>query len=87
MADPKDIDHSYTEEIVCPHCGDEWQDSWECGDNDEFVECEECGKFFSYERDIDVTYSTKKTTQEEWDAIRKRRDDERAAWLGRINAK
>ena len=26
-------EHEYTKEIVCPWCGYEYSDSWECGEN------------------------------------------------------
>lgn len=54
------IDHEYTEEIVCPHCGEEFIDSWEFADIGEHT-CYECGGKFSHERDVTVTYSTQKT--------------------------
>jgi hypothetical protein len=53
---------SYTNEIVCPHCGHEHSDSWEIGRHeggDSFEgECAECEKKFGCERINDVTYST-----------------------------
>ncbi len=52
-----DIDHEFTDEIVCPHCGNEGQDSWECSDEGESV-CEECRKGFDFVRNTSVTYST-----------------------------
>jgi len=47
-----EIDHKFTNEIVCPYCGYEFSDSWEYLDpsNDSHdgeeidVECLECGK-------------------------------------------
>ena len=55
-----DINHEYTNEIVCPHCGAEWSDSWECANDYGEEECDECEKKFSYNRDVEVTYSTSK---------------------------
>jgi len=52
-----EIHHEYTDEIVCPHCGEESSDSWECSDSGT-DECCECGKDFAYQRDITVSYST-----------------------------
>jgi len=47
----KEIDCSYTDEIVCPHCGYEFSDSWENFQyNDEYIEgieCEKCEKEFN----------------------------------------
>lgn len=57
-----DIDHRYTDEITCPYCGYEMSDSWEMSDTDDEQECynEKCGKLFSYERIVEVTYSSSK---------------------------
>ncbi|HID0796030.1 TPA: hypothetical protein ACXDAB_003467 [Clostridium botulinum] len=55
----KDIDHEYTNEIVCPFCGYEFTDSWEYGEEDlGLIECNECGKSFYTNREVSVTYST-----------------------------
>lgn len=59
----KDIDHEYTNEIVCPHCGYEYGDSWEYlesdGDTRE-MECDECGEKFEAVLHLTVEYSTEK---------------------------
>ena len=55
----KEIDHRYTAEIVCPHCGYEFRDSFEF-DDDGITECYECEESFSFERQVDITYSTNK---------------------------
>lgn len=49
-----------TSEITCPWCGYEFSDSWEYGDDDDACECPDCGKLFSYTRDIEVTYTSKR---------------------------
>lgn len=49
-----------TSEIVCPWCGYEHSDSWECADSDDEFECAECGKPFSYTREVEVTYTSKR---------------------------
>lgn len=54
-----EIDHEFTEEVVCPYCGYEFSDSWEFSDNAE-IECDECGETFISERNSEVTYSTQK---------------------------
>lgn len=60
----KEIDHDYTEEIVCPYCGYEFGDSWEYADYTEIkVECGDhinCGEEFIVYPDITVTYTTRK---------------------------
>lgn len=55
-----EIDHEYTSEIVCPHCGYESGDSWEMDDNDGSMDCGECEKDFNYTRIIAINYSTSK---------------------------
>lgn len=51
--------HSYSPEIICPYCGYEYSDSWEMIDSGNET-CEECGKEFKFERDVEVSYSTYK---------------------------
>lgn len=53
-----EIDHEYTDDIVCPYCGAEFLDSWEYKDDD-FPVCD-CGKRFISRRDISVSYTTEK---------------------------
>jgi hypothetical protein len=53
-------DHEYTEEIVCPYCGEEQTDSWELSANSGELDCGNCENKFTYERDIQITYSTQK---------------------------
>lgn len=51
-----DINHAYTDQIVCPWCGHEHQHSWEYqGDT---IDCVECDRRFDVERDTSVTYTT-----------------------------
>jgi len=61
---PKEIDHEYTSEVVCPWCGAEDSDSWEYGNDSEqnhgSYDCYECRKIFFWERDLEVTYTTRK---------------------------
>lgn len=51
--------HEDTEEMVCPWCGYEFQDSWEFEEDGEH-ECYRCEKPFKFCRIIDVTYDTEK---------------------------
>lgn len=53
-------EQSYTEEIVCPWCGKEQSDSWEYADYDSECECDYCEKVFEYQRNIEVTYTSRK---------------------------
>ena len=55
----EEIEHEYTDEIVCPWCGYEYGDSWEW-DNDDSLDCWECDKPFKYERHVEVTYVSSK---------------------------
>ena len=59
---PEEIDHDHTDEVICPYCGYEFSDSWEFnGTQDEqHVECDECGKEFFLYVIITVNYTTKK---------------------------
>lgn len=59
-----DIDHEYTDEIVCPWCGHEHGDSWEWVDYDT-TECDECEKKFTHIRHVEVTYTTEKEEDDE----------------------
>lgn len=61
----EEIDHEYTDEIVCPWCGYKYSDSWELTQNDGEEECRECRKSFSYYRDIKTTYNTERKKCEE----------------------
>lgn len=45
------------DEIVCPYCGEIHTDSWECADDEGEIECDECSKKFSYQRETSVTYN------------------------------
>ena len=53
------IDYEYTEEIVCPYCGEDVGDSWEYPEEDK-ITCGGCEKQFTYHRDTDITYVSKK---------------------------
>lgn len=54
-----EIKCEYTDEVVCPHCGYEFNDSWEFQDF-EVVDCCECGEEFRMCRHVEVTYCTEK---------------------------
>lgn len=55
------IDHEYTREITCPHCGWVGGDSWERDDSGTEDDCAGCGLGFAWERHTEVTYVTKAT--------------------------
>ena len=55
----EEIDHEFTSEIVCPHCGYEFSDSWESPNSGEMICCE-CDSEFTFEREVEITYSTTK---------------------------
>lgn len=58
-----EINHEYTDEIVCPFCGYIFSDSWEYESDCEdigLLECRECEKSFYATRNITVDYSTEK---------------------------
>ncbi len=60
MKDEKEIDHEYTDNIVCPHCGYQFSDCYEFEDQSGEIECYKCEGDFHYEREISVTYTTTK---------------------------
>ena len=45
-------------EVTCPACGCKERDSWEWDDRGERT-CEKCYSVYSYEREIEITYSTR----------------------------
>ena len=58
-----EIDHGYTDEIVCPYCGAKELDSWEVCPGEEDIgniECGTCEKTFFAQRIITIQYSTYK---------------------------
>lgn len=61
-----DGDTSFTQEITCPYCGLSFTDSWEMSDSGD-EECSYCGNTYSYQRDIEVTYSTEKKGEPRFD--------------------
>jgi len=56
----KEIEHEYTDEIVCPRCGYTFECSDEFRKDWDRMNCIGCGQIFEYERQIEVTYITKK---------------------------
>ena len=58
-----EIDHEYTDEVVCPWCGYVHIDSWEWEDDDGEDSCYKCDKVFTYTRHFTVEYSTEKKEQ------------------------
>ena len=58
----------YTNEAVCPHCGQMLQNTWELfvgdtqmDDAENFEDCERCGKPYMVKRNVNITYTTTKT--------------------------
>ena len=52
------IESDGTYDLVCPYCGEEESDSWECGDSDDDHVCGHCGKHFKYETEHTRTFSS-----------------------------
>lgn len=59
MSEPSELDCMYEDEPVCPHCGKRHQDAFEWRDSGR-RDCDRCGKPFTWERNVEVTYSTEK---------------------------
>jgi uncharacterized phage protein (TIGR01671 family) len=53
-----EIEHEYTDMIVCPWCGHSDRDSWKTEPG--LWECDNCKKSYYVERNEEVTYSTQK---------------------------
>ena len=73
-----EIDSSCTDDITCPYCGYELQDSWEC-DADGEIDCEECDNSFSYYSERDVRYWSERNCElngkeHEWEVKREYQD-------------
>lgn len=51
---------NFKKEITCPYCSYEHSDSWEYESEDDEIECQACGKDFTYSKDIEVTYCSQK---------------------------
>jgi hypothetical protein len=49
--------------ITCPYCGYEDRDSWEASDSDDEYQCGHCEKLFSYERVVDISYTSRKNKE------------------------
>lgn len=52
------INHDYTSEPICPHCGRAVRDAWELGESTDEHECGGCERLFSISRHIEVTWCT-----------------------------
>jgi len=55
-----DGDTKYTDEMICPHCGYEYSDSWELQSESDEIICDDCGNEFRYERIVTAEYITSK---------------------------
>lgn len=58
----RDIDHDFTDEIVCPYCGDRKSDSWKWVQGDGNEQCSSCKMNYFYFRHVIVKYSTSKAS-------------------------
>jgi hypothetical protein len=59
----RNLDLSYTDAPICPHCFEKMTEAWELGDGGEGdgeTDCGHCGEPFSWSRHVEVTYSTRK---------------------------
>lgn len=54
------IDHEHTDQVVCPYCGDATEIEGDPYDASGENTCYACGKIFTCEVNISVTYSTAK---------------------------
>lgn len=56
-----EFDCEDTRNIICPYCGYEHIDSWECNASDDEYICHRCSEIFGYEREVTVSYTSFKT--------------------------
>ena len=58
-----EIDHEYTSNPICPHCGQKESDAWELhlGDGDQVEQECDCGKSYIITCNVSVSYSTEKS--------------------------
>lgn len=59
------MEHKHEDNIICPYCNYEDQDSWEFQEESGTQICGSCEKEFNVSRDIEVTYSTSRIDCEE----------------------
>lgn len=52
------IESKFTNNLVCPYCGHEEEDSWERADENSECQCEQCEKYFIYETDHTRTFTS-----------------------------
>ena len=55
-----EIDHEYTNDIVCPYCGYEFINSWEYTESEDEVSCQRCDQSFNLSVEIEISYTTSK---------------------------
>ncbi|MGH7974937.1 MAG: hypothetical protein ACREBR_05385 [bacterium] len=56
-----DLDTCCTEFAICPWCGAEFIDSFEMSDG--VWDCDRCGKKFTLDHDVTVSYTTNKVEE------------------------
>jgi predicted RNA-binding Zn-ribbon protein involved in translation (DUF1610 family) len=61
----KEMDHIFTNEMICPYCGEEQTDPCEEEDDSGEYECEGCGKIFRYNRHTTIEYCSMKMEEED----------------------
>lgn len=62
-SDQLEIDHEFTDEVVCPYCGHEYSDCRDFDDEGE-MQCYECDKIFWISQHVSISYSTSKLCEE-----------------------
>jgi len=58
-----ELNHTLTDEIVCPFCGMRYSDSWELSDimgNIGELKCDACEKLFTAQRITTIEYTTRR---------------------------
>lgn len=62
---PRDDDDCSVDNLRCPYCGYENQDSFELLDEDDEYECPQCGCTLKYHREIRVSYDVEVVEEKE----------------------
>lgn len=54
------IEHSNSDDLICPYCEYQFSDSWELIPSGGWatIGCHECGKEFEYEANTQVTFNS-----------------------------
>mgnify|MGYP002521752005 CR=1 FL=1 len=66
LQNDEETETEYEDDIVCPWCGYRMQDddAYFVSEQSGEYDCPECGKMFHFDADIEVTYSTRRVSED-----------------------